>query len=236
MTADASPPPSPSRLPSGRHGLTREAVAASQRARLLDAMASTVAEKGYAATTVADVVERAGVSRRTFYEQFEDKEACFLAAYDTGLAVVFERIRGAAEGQPDAGWRDRARSGVEAFLALLASEPAFAQALQVEILTAGPAALDRRSTMLATFSGVWRTVHERARAEEAALPPLPDEVFPILTAGLEELIRDCLRTRGPDALPELAGPILRTVFAVFGAPALAQAPPAPADTPPRPKL
>jgi AcrR family transcriptional regulator len=211
------PPAPPTRLPSGRHGLAREAVIASQRGRMIDAMAAVVAEKGYAATTVADVVERAGVSRRTFYEQFADREACFLAAYDVGLAAVLDRIQSAVEVQPTAGWRERARSGVEAFLDLLASEPAFARALQVEILTAGPAALDRRAGMLVMFSGVWRNVHERARVEEPSLPALPDEVFTILTAGLEELIRDCLRTRGPDALPELADPILRTVFAVFGA-------------------
>src|SRR3954454_22306613 len=140
MTASASPSNPSSRLPSGRHGLTREAVIASQRGRLVDAMAQVVAEKGYAAATVADVVERAGVSRRTFYEQFEDKEACFLAAYDVGLTVVLNRISAAVE--MSAGWRGRARAGVEAFLALLAAEPAFARALQLEILTAGPAALE----------------------------------------------------------------------------------------------
>jgi AcrR family transcriptional regulator len=205
----------PSRLPSGRHGLTREAVVASQRGRLVDAMAQVVAEKGYPAATVADVVERAGVSRRTFYEQFADKEACFLAAYDFGLAVVLGRIREAVEVSPGAGWRARARAGVEAFLALLAAEPAFARSLQLEILTAGTAALERRAGMLVMFSGVWRNVHEQARAEEPALPPLPDEVFTVLTAGLEELVRDCIRTRGTAALPELAEPILRTVGAVF---------------------
>jgi hypothetical protein len=105
---------------------------------------------------------------------------------------------------------------VEAFLALLASEPAFARALQVEILTAGPAALERRAEMLVMFSGVWRGVHERARAEEPSLPELPDEVFTVLTAGFEELVRDCIRTRGTAALPDLAEPILRTVTAVFG--------------------
>jgi AcrR family transcriptional regulator len=218
-TNGAAFPSSPAaRLPSGRHGLPREAVAASQRGRLLDAMAQVVAEKGYAATTVADVVERAGVSRRTFYEQFADKEACFLAAYDVGLAVVLDRIRGAVEtATGPAGWRERARAGVEAFLALLASEPAFARALQVEILTAGPSALERRDGMLVVFAGIWRNVHEAARAEEPALPALPDELFTVLTAGLEELIRGCVRTRGTAALPELAEPILRTVFAVFGA-------------------
>jgi AcrR family transcriptional regulator len=235
MTANALPSNPSSRLPSGRHGLTRETVTASQRGRLVDAMAQVVAEKGYAAATVADVVERAGVSRRTFYEQFEDKEACFLAAYDVGLTVVLNRISAAVEVSvperlppplsgghppaPGAAWRGRARAGVEAFLALLAAEPAFARALQLEILTAGPAALERRAGMLVMFSGVWRNVHDQARAEEPALPALPDEVFTILTAGLEELIRDCIRTRGTDALPELAEPILRTVFAVFGSPA-----------------
>jgi AcrR family transcriptional regulator len=217
MTTRPAPPAQASRLPSGRHGLTREAVVASQRSRLIDAMAQVVAEKGYPATTVADVVERAEVSRRTFYEQFDDKEACFLAAYDAGLAAVLCRIGEAVEVNPAAPWRDRARAGVESFLALLASEPAFAQALQVEILTAGPAALDRRTGMLVMFAGIWRNVHERARAEEPALPPLPDEVFTILSAGLDELIRDCIRTRGTAALPELAEPIVRTVVAVFGA-------------------
>jgi AcrR family transcriptional regulator len=217
MATSHFPPAPPSRLPSGRHGLTREAVVASQRARLIDAMAQVVAEKGYPATTVADVVERAGVSRRTFYEQFADKEACFLAAYDAGLSAVLGRIVDAVQTDHGGGWRDRARAGVEAFLALLASEPAFARALQVEILTAGPAALDRRAGMVVMFSNVWRNVHEHARVEEPALPPLPDEVFPVMVAGFEDLIRECIRTRGPAALPELADPILRTVFAVFGA-------------------
>ena len=212
-----SHPPTTNRLPSGRHGLTREAVVASQRSRLIEAMAQVVAEKGYPATTVADVVERAEVSRRTFYEQFADKEACFLAAYDAGLAAVLGRVGEAVEVDPTAGWRERARIGVEAFLALLASQPAFAQALQVEVLTAGPAALDRRAGMLVMFGGIWRNVHERARSEEPDLPALPDEVFTVLSAGLEELVRDCIRTRGPAALPELAAPILRTVFAIFGA-------------------
>jgi AcrR family transcriptional regulator len=216
MTTSHFPPAPVNRLPSGRHGLTRDVVVASQRSRLIDAMAQIVAEKGYLATTVADVVERAGVSRRTFYEQFADKEACFLAAYDAGLEAVLCRIGEAVEVNPTAPWRERARAGVASFLALLASEPAFAQALQVEILTAGPAALERRAGMLVMFGGIWRNVHERARAEEPALPALPDEVFTILSAGLEELVRDCIRTRGVEALPELADPILRAVMAIFG--------------------
>ena len=134
----------------------------------------------------------------------------------TGQGAGVERVPH-AQTQPVEQPRERARAGVESFLALLASQPAFAQALQVEVLTAGPAALDRRAGMLVMFGGIWRNVHERARSEEPDLPALPDEVFTILSAGLEELVRDCIRTRGPAALPELAGPILRTVVAIFGA-------------------
>ncbi|HVW31655.1 MAG TPA: hypothetical protein VHL53_03865, partial [Acidimicrobiia bacterium] len=92
------------------------------------------------------------------------------------------------------------------------------RALQVEILTAGPAALERRAGMLQMFAGIWQNLHEQARAEEPGLAGRPDEVFMVLSAGLEELIRDCIRTRGTAALPDLGEPILRTVLAVFGTP------------------
>src|SRR2546423_5503381 len=155
MTASELPSNPGTRLPSGRHGLTREEVMASQRARLVDAMVHVVADKGYAATTVADVVERAGVSRRTFYEQFADKEACFLAAYDVALAAVLGRIAETAgpEGPegPAAGWRGPAPARVEGLLDLLAGEPAHAPGLPVEIPTPRPAAPERQARLLATL-------------------------------------------------------------------------------------
>src|SRR6195256_1200113 len=82
-------------LPRGRHRLSRDQVLASQRGRMLAAMAEAVAEKGYVGTAVADVIERAGVSRETFYEHFSSKEDCFLAAYDTGVEALHE-VMGAA--------------------------------------------------------------------------------------------------------------------------------------------
>src|SRR3954452_23052879 len=79
-------------LPRGPHSLTRDEVLASQRGRMIEAMAETVAAKGYAATTVADVVARAGVSRKTFYEHFRDREDCFLAAYDAAVDAVIGAV------------------------------------------------------------------------------------------------------------------------------------------------
>ncbi|MCW2988568.1 MAG: transcriptional repressor BetI, partial [Solirubrobacterales bacterium] len=97
------------RPPRGRHGLPPEVVARSQRDRLLEATMQVVAEKGYAATTVADLTKRAGISRTTFYELFADKEACFLAAYDNAVDGLVRRIAVAYDAE--ARGPDRARAG-----------------------------------------------------------------------------------------------------------------------------
>ena len=96
-------------------------IARSQRERLLEAAIRVVAEKGYAATTVADLTREAGISRTTFYEMFEDKEACFLAAYDGAVDVLVRRISAAYEAEER--WPDRARAGLAALLEALAEEP-----------------------------------------------------------------------------------------------------------------
>jgi AcrR family transcriptional regulator len=205
------------RLPSGRHRLTRETVVASQRGRLIDAMASSVAEKGYEQTTVADVVERAGVSRRTFYEQFPDKESCFLAAYDIGAELLFGRFRTDLEELGDAGWRERARTAIDTLLAVLAAEPDFAWAMMIEVLGAGRKALARHAAFIELTAKLWRGLHRRARSEDPSLPELPDEVFSTLAGGLEQLVRDGVRTIGPKRLPELSEPMMRATVAIFGA-------------------
>src|SRR3954447_16030257 len=107
----------------------RALVTQTQRERMLDAMARAVATKGYAKVTVADIVSLAGVSRRTFYEHFADKEACFLETYKvgaralvTGVAAEVRRSR-----QPD--WHERVRIGVTRYTEMLAAEPDLAYAL-----------------------------------------------------------------------------------------------------------
>jgi AcrR family transcriptional regulator len=212
------------RLPSGRHGLTRETVMASQRGRLLEAMARAVAAKGYAAVTVSDVVNQAGVSRRTFYEQFPDLEACFLAAYDTGVELVLGDIRAAVDRIPAEDWRGRSRAAVGAFLAMLSREPEFAWALVVEVMAAGRAALARHAEMMGLFAGIWSRVYDQAVGEDPRLRPLPPEVFAVIAGGTEEMTREGLRERGAAALPELTDDIVRAVFAIFGVDEVRRAP------------
>src|SRR5438067_613553 len=123
VSAGSFPLPPLDRLPSGRHRLTREAVKQSQRGRLLFAIAQVVAERGYAAATVADIVDRASVSRSTFYEQFPDKEACFIAAFDYGVEFVLGRMQQAWEALKTPDWRDHVRSDLETYIGVLAREP-----------------------------------------------------------------------------------------------------------------
>ena len=102
-----------------------------QRERLLDAMAKTVSRDGYASTSVADVLEVARISRRTFYEQFIDKEDCFLAAYDAIATLCSERVTAAYRAEPQ--WDLALERALDALLHVLAAEPEFARLGIVEL-------------------------------------------------------------------------------------------------------
>jgi AcrR family transcriptional regulator len=191
-------------LPRGRHELTREAVAASQRRRLLDAVAEAVAEKGYATTTVADVVALAAVSRRTFYEQFEDLESCFLAAYESGMELLLGEIRQAVRRLPSPTWRERVRTSVDAYLGALASRPDAAWAFTIEAMGAGPRVLAHRQVVMERWVRQWRDLQSVAHHEEPGLAKLSDDHLLMLVGGIEELVRACLAGEGVDRLPRLA--------------------------------
>ncbi|MEA2308877.1 MAG: hypothetical protein QOG86_1951 [Thermoleophilaceae bacterium] len=203
-------------LPRGRHQLTREAVAAAQRSRLLDGVAEAVADKGYAATTIGDVVAAAAVSRRTFYEQFPDIESCFLAAYQAGMELLLDEIRAEVRRHPDADWRTRARISVEAYLRELSIRPAPAWAYSIEAIGAGAAVLEHRSGILARWEAQWGGLARLARREDRDLPEIPEDELLFLVGGIEELVRDCLRSRGADHLPELSERISAIAIAALG--------------------
>jgi AcrR family transcriptional regulator len=134
-------PPELSRLPPGRHGLPREFVVHNQRERLIAGLAEAVAENGYASTTIAHITRHAAVSRRTFYEHFSSKDECFVAAYDTVMEQLRERVDGAYQEQAE--WPQAVRAGIAAMLAFLASEPNLARLSMVESLVAGPVVVER---------------------------------------------------------------------------------------------
>src|ERR1044072_3506096 len=161
----------PRSLPRGRHAAAREVVLASQRGRLLEAMAACVAEHGYAATTVAQVIARAGVSRKTFYEHFADKRACFLAAWEVGTEILLDQVL--AAGAEADGWRARLRAGADALRGVLAAEPEFARSFMLEVLTVGEEALARRAEINERFATILGEIHAQAIAEGAGLSAVP---------------------------------------------------------------
>lgn len=188
-------------LPSGRHSLTRDTVLASQRGRLLDAMAEAVAEHGYGATTIAHVVSGAGVSRKTFYEHFSDKQDCFLAMYDTGIAFVLGRIVEELDDQQDL--RARLVVGLRTFLSVLSEEPAFCRAIILEVQAAGPEGLARRRAVLKVFSDRYLEVNRQARAIDPAVEELSDEVALGLVGAILELVATRVEEGRVSELPEL---------------------------------
>ncbi len=95
-------------------------------------------------------------------------------------------------------------------------EPAFARAIHIESVAAGDAALERRAQIFALFTDRTRRIHELARSQERSLPELPDEVFQLHTGGMDELIREQLRTRGADRLAELIEPLIAATLALLG--------------------
>jgi AcrR family transcriptional regulator len=204
----------PRTLPRGRHAAAREVVLASQRGRLLEAMAACVAERGYAATTVARVIARAGVSRKTFYEQFADKRECFLAAWEVGTDLLLGQML--AAGAEADGWRARLRAGVDAFLEILAAEPAFARSFMIEVLSVGEDALARRAEINERFAAALAETHAQAQDEGAGLGPVPPWAFRAAAGAAWELTVEHLRTRGVEGLTELAPQIEAIHLALLG--------------------
>jgi AcrR family transcriptional regulator len=177
-------PPELSRLPPGRHGLPREFVVHNQRERLIAGLAEAVAENGYAGTTIGHITRHAAVSRRTFYEHFASKDECFVAAYDTVMAELRERIGEAFEEQDE--WPLAVRAGIEAMLAFLASEPNLARLSMVEALVAGPVVVERYDAAIQSLVPYfWAGREGRSPEVLERLSPTTEEA---LVGGMVSLI------------------------------------------------
>jgi AcrR family transcriptional regulator len=137
-------------LPKRGLGITRRTVKESQRWRMLEAVTEAVARRGYAEASVADVIEIAGVSRKTFYEHFRDKEDCFLKAYEVLSARLVAAMTSAA--RPNMSAAARRRAQMTRFIDALVRDPLVARVFMVDVLGAGERALQARERVNASFS------------------------------------------------------------------------------------
>jgi AcrR family transcriptional regulator len=186
-----------------------ERAANDYRRRLMEGMSAAVAERGYADTTIADIVRHAHVSRRTFYEHFAGKEACLLALY----AAASERvIRAIAEAVETSGDREtQIQRATEAYLARMQAHPVLTRTLFLEILAAGPAGLQVRREINARYAGLFCGVVESSGGH------LSPELAAAAVGGINELILQAVLDGRVAQLTELAVPasqLLRAVLSV----------------------
>jgi AcrR family transcriptional regulator len=132
--------------------LPREQLAEIQRSRLLAGALGAIEEHGYACTTVAHITSRARISRRTFYELFENREACLAALFEDVVGVVERELE--AAGLAGLPWCERVRGGLWVILSFLDREPALARVCVIQALRGGPGVLERREQVLARLAGV----------------------------------------------------------------------------------
>ncbi len=152
----------PRRVSSWRGAGAGDGVEEIQRVRLLLALTEVCAERGAGALTVASVVDRAGVSRRTFYEIFVDCESCLLAGVEHAVERATQRIRSALD--PRTKWSERVRAGLIALLGLFDEEPAVSRLLVLETLAAGPGVLECRSRVIGQIVDVIDEGREEGKA------------------------------------------------------------------------
>jgi AcrR family transcriptional regulator len=208
----AGDPASESQLPRGPHSLSREEVATNQRARVMGAMTELVGEQGYGATTVAEVIARAGVSRKAFYEHFSNKEQCFLATYDWIVAEGFERVAGAAS--QAGGLQQELGFGLDALFKRANEKPGVERLVLIEVAALGPAGIARREQLISAYEGMLR---ENLGA--AARPGIiPNPLLRAIVGGFLKVLYSRVQSGAQKQLNALIPDLVRWSFTYYPLP------------------
>jgi AcrR family transcriptional regulator len=217
MSPPRSKPGTRRARPGSEDGLPREHVSEIQRLRILGAMGDVAAERGAGSVTVAHVVARAGVSRRTFYDLFEDREACFLQAFQEALAQASVGVLQAY--RAPGSWRERTRAALWAALEFCDAHPAAARLCVVEALAAGPRALEYRGEVLARL--IAAVDEGRSELPGGARQPAPLTADGVVGAVLSVIHARLLQTERPP-LTELLGELMSMIVGPYLGPAAAR--------------
>jgi AcrR family transcriptional regulator len=182
-----------------RPELPREFIAGHKRRRIMDAIAELTAEQGYDSTKIGDIVRRAGVARKTLYDNFEGKEEVFLSAFDSAVEEVIRRIE--EDCAKVEGWEEQVQAGLAAFLRFVAEEPALARMCMIEALSATPAATERYEAAVQRFVELTkRTVPDNDQ--------LPETIDETLVGGVAWIVYQQIRRgeteKAENLLPELS--------------------------------
>ncbi len=208
------PPAAESAPPKTPDAARSDPVEGGPRLRLVGAMAALLAERGYSTVTIADIARQAKVSKRTFYEHFADKEACFIACYETLSAIVLQAIVEAMA--QDLPWAKRMRASTRAYLSALESQPTLTRTLMMDIYAAGPEALRVRRQEQKRFADNLRRVVDQGRKENPKLPRLSQAMATAIIGGINELVLVAVEEGRAHRLTELSGTADALLQAVLG--------------------
>jgi AcrR family transcriptional regulator len=196
------------RLPEGQDRFQAEMMSRDQRGRILAATAEVVAKRGYQGTTIEHIVKRAGVARATFYENFENREACLLACFDQAVQEIKRRTATAAAAESE--WPAQVRAGLATSLDYLAAEPQLARLAVVESMTAGPAAMERYDQALHSFALAFRRGRELAVDDE-----LPETLEDSIVGGIVWMVHQRLLRGEVESIPSQLPTMLEFALAPY---------------------
>ena len=213
-------------LPRGAHSLTRAQVQSNQRERIMTAMVELVGEQGYGASSVTEVAQRAGVSRKAFYQQFANKQECFLATYDALVAEGLDRVSAAAH--DGGGLQDELGLGLGAVFQRSIETPSIQRLVLLEVAAVGPAGIQRREQLISSYEGILR--------EQLGAPPrpgiIPNPLLRAIVGGIQRVLYTRVQSGAQRKLPALIAELVRWSFTYYPLPATIDAigelsPPAP---------
>ena len=216
MTSQPASPAPGSPVPRGRHAPPLEVRVGLQRRRLLGAAATVFARAGYADASAEGISREAGMSKATFYEHFANKEEAILSLFDEAVTEVMLAMAAAEPARSELGTYEAwMQAGLRAFLDKLAAEPEAAQTLLVEIIGAGPRAMERRDAVLDAFAqALYRDNARVAPRLRAPTFASPDDAFAVIGAIVEVVSRQ-LRTGHPADIREVEPVLMRVLLGVL---------------------
>lgn len=212
QVVNSSDTQTPEKLPRGRHAADRDIVAGSQRRRLIAAMTKLAAAKGFARTTVLDITSEAGVSKPAFYEQFADKQACLIAAYDAAIEATMAAAAAALsdEGRP----AERIENGITALLDHLAANEDASRIVLIEIVGAGPEAVAHMKATHRRLAEQYVALREIVREHYPDYPSLTGVQGMAVVGAVIEPVSEVLITRGAAAVPSLRDDLVPIVMSL----------------------
>jgi AcrR family transcriptional regulator len=182
--------------------------------RLIAAMAASIEEKGYRDTTVADVVRIARTSRRTFYEHFADREACFLALFRATVEQTMARIAGAV--RPEDPWERQVDCAIEAYIDGVSAQPALQKSFVRELPALGAAGAEQQRQVIEGYARTLVALVEAGRRAQpdSGVGPLPFDVAVIIVGGLRELLIIAVQQgRAPSEMKGAAAGVVKAILA-----------------------